>query len=62
MMHSYEEIYTVKAQAALGQMLRYAVEDLQMGLNEFWDMFLISGIADLFGKGDYRFLVGMSGV
>lgn len=62
MIHSYDEIYTVKAQTALGQMLRYAVEDLQMGLNEFWDMFLISGIADLFGKGDYRFLVGMSGV
>ena len=43
-------------------MLRYAVEDMQIGLTEFWDMFLISGVADLFGKGDFRFLVGMSGV
>lgn len=62
MIHSYDEIYTVIALTALGQMLRYALEDLQMGLNEFWDMFLISGNADLFGHGDFRFLVGMSGV
>ena len=62
MLHSYDEIYTAKAQTALAQMLRYAVEDMNIGLTEFWDMFLISGVADLFGKGDFRFLVGMSGV
>lgn len=62
MLHSYDEIYTAKAQTALAQMLRYAVEDMHIGLTEFWDMFLISGVADLFGKGDFRFLVGMSGV
>ena len=62
MIHSYDEIYMPKAQTALAQMLRYAVEDLQIELNEFWDMFLISGVADLFGKGDFRFLVGMSGI
>ena len=62
MIHSYDEIYTAKAQTSLAQMLRYAEEDLHIGLNEFWDMFLISGVADLFGKGDFRFLVGMSGV
>ena len=62
MLHSYDEIYTAKAQTALAQMLRYAVEDMHIGLTEFWDMFLISGVADLFGKGNFRFLVGMSGV
>ncbi len=62
MLHSYDELYIAKAQTALAQMLRYAVEDLQIELNQFWDMFLISGVADLFGKGDFRFLVGMSGV
>ena len=62
MIHSYDEIYMPKAQTALAQMLRYAVEDLHIELNEFWDMFLISGVADLFGKGDFRFLVGMSGI
>ena len=62
MLHSYDEIYTAKAQTALAQMLRYAEEDMHIELNEFWDMFLISGVADLFGKGDYRFIVGMSGV
>ncbi len=62
MLHSYDEIYTAKAQTSLAQMLRYAEEDMHIELNEFWDMFLISGVADLFGKGDFRFLVGMSGV
>ena len=62
MMHSYDELYVAKAQTALAQMLRYAVEDMHLELNEFWDRFLISGVADLFGKGDYRFLVGKSGV
>ena len=62
MLHAYDEIYVAKAQTALAQMLRYAVEDMHYTLNEFWDMFLISGIADLFGKGDYRFIVGKSGV
>ena len=62
MLHSYDELYIAKAQTALAQMLRYAVEDLRMELDQFWDMFLISGVADLFGKGDFRFLVGMSGV
>lgn len=62
LIHAYDEIYVAKAQASLGQMLRYAVEDMDLGLNEFWDMFLVSGIADLFGNGDFRFIVGMSGV
>ena len=52
-MHAYDEIYVAKAQTALGQMLRYAVEDCRCDLNEFWDMFLISGVADMFGSGDY---------
>ena len=62
MLYSYDEVYIAKAQTALAQMLRYAVEDMRIELNEFWDMFLISGVADLFGKGDFRFVVGMSGV
>lgn len=61
-MRSYDEIYVAKAQTALGQMFRYAAEDMHCGLNDFFDRFLISGIADLFGKGDYRYIVGMSGV
>lgn len=43
-------------------MLCYAVEDMELGLNEFWGMFLISGIADLFGNGDSRFIAVMFGV
>ena len=43
-------------------MLCYAVEDMELGLNEFRGMFLISGIADLFGNGDSRFIAVMFGV
>ena len=46
MLHSYDEMYVAKAQTALAQMVRYGVEDLHMELPAFWDMFLISGIAD----------------
>ena len=49
-------------QASLGQMRCYAVEDMDLGLNVFWDMFLISGITDLFGNGDFCFSVGISRV
>ena len=63
MIHSYDEIYTAKAQTSLAQMLRYAEEDLHIGLNEFWDMFLISGVADLFGQvGPQSFLMDEYGL
>ena len=62
LIHAYDGIYVAKAQASLGQMLCYAVEDMELGLNEFWGMFLISGIADLFGNGDSRFIAVMFGV
>lgn len=61
MMHAYDEIYTGKAQAVMGQMLRYAEEDLQIGAGPYFEMFLASGIAGMLGKGDYRYIVGMSG-
>ena len=62
MIHAYDESYVAKGQAALGQMLRYAAEDLEIGLNDFFGMYLLSGIGDLFGNGDFRYLVGMSGI
>lgn len=61
MIRAYDECYTAKAQTCLGFMLRYAAEDLGYELNAFCDLFIRSGVAHLFGRGDFRFLVGMSG-
>lgn len=62
MMHAYDEVYRAPAQANLGRMLDHAVNELGAQIGEFYGMFLASGIADQFGKGDYRFITGMSGV
>lgn len=46
----------------MGRMLDFAVYELKFKLDGFYDMFLVSGIADRFGKGDFSLLTGMSGV
>ena len=61
-MHAYDEIYVARAQTNLGQMFRFAEEDLGKEVDDFFELFLLSGVADLFGKGDYRLISGMSGV
>ncbi len=62
MMHAYDKVYLEKARTALGRMLDFAVYDLEYDLTEFFDAFLESGVAKDFGTGDFRLLVGMSGV
>ena len=59
---AYHEAYLGCAQKNLGQMLRYGTEDYGMPANSFFDLFLESGIARMFGHGDYRFISGMSGI
>ena len=62
MIHAYDKIYLDKARTALGRMLDFAVYDLKYDIGEFFALFIISGIAARFEKGDYRVIVGMSGV
>lgn len=62
MMNAYDKSYLEKARTALGRMLDFAVHDLSYGLEEFYGLFLSSGVADRFGAGDYTVLVGRSGV
>ncbi len=61
-MNAYSELYVEKAQIALGDMLHYAVYDLRMEASRFYRMFLRSGIAERFGKGEPKLTVGMSGI
>ena len=62
MIHAYDKIYLDKARTALGRMLDFAVYDLKYDIEDFFVLFITSGIAARFEKGDYSVIVGMSGV
>ena len=62
MIPAYDETYIEKGRIALGRMLDYAVYDLGYNLASFYSLFLSSGTAGRFGRGDCRLLAGMSGV
>ena len=62
MTNAYDKIYLEKARTALGRMLDFAVHDLNYSLEKFYGLFLASGAADRFGRGDFTLIVGKSGV
>lgn len=62
MIHAYDKVYLEKAQTALGRMLDFAVHNLNYDLRSFFDLFILSGIAARFERGDFTVIVGMSGV
>jgi len=59
---AYDKIYLEKARTALGRMLDFAVYDLKLDIKEFFDRFIISGIASDFENGDSKTIAGKSGV
>lgn len=62
MIHAYDKVYLDKARVALARMLDFAVYDLDYDIEEFFELFILSGIARRFAEGDFTLLVGMSGV
>lgn len=62
MICAYNKIYLDKARIALGRMLDYAVHDAGYSASVFFNMFIQSGIAARFERGDCDVLVGKSGV
>lgn len=62
MIHAYDKVYLEKARVALGRMLDFAVYDLKYDIGVFFALFLSSGVAARFEKGDFAVIVGMSGV
>lgn len=62
MIHAYDKVYLDKARTALGRMLDFAVYDLKYDVEDFFALFITSGIAARFEKGDYSVIVGISGV
>lgn len=62
MIHAYDKVYLDKARTNLARMLDFAVYDLKFSLSDFFQMFISSGVADRFGKGDFQIIAGKSGV
>lgn len=62
MIHAYDKIYLDKARTILARMLDYVVNDLEYKLSDALSLFITSGYASLFGKGDVSIIVGKSGV
>ena len=62
MICAYDKVYLDKARVVLARMLDFAVYDLHYKLEDFFDMFLASGVATRFERGDFTILVGKSGV
>lgn len=62
MMHAYDRIYLEKARIVLGRMLDFAVYDLKYQVQDFFKLFIQSGVAKRFENGDFTILVGKSGV
>lgn len=62
MIHAYDKTYLERARNSLGIMLDFAVNELQINLSKFWEMFLQSDICKQFEHGDPNVLAGMSGI
>lgn len=62
MIHAYSELYLNDAQKTLGTMFDYAVYDCEYNIDWFADLFVKSGYAIQFGRGNPAIISGMSGV
>lgn len=61
MMHAYDEMYLDDAMKNLGEAFDYAATVLNMPMDDFLDMFIISGIGKQFSSGMPKFVSGLSG-
>ncbi len=62
MINAYDKNYLEKARASMGRMLDFAVFDLGCNLEDFFNRFIVSGIANAFETGDSATIAGKSGV
>lgn len=60
-MNAYFDVYVADAQETLGNMMDYAVNSCGMEPDDIFVMFLSSGVAEQFEKGNPRYVTGMSG-
>lgn len=62
MIHGYDEIYLDDAMETLGSAVEYAVLVAGIEGQEFVNLFIASGLAYEFGRGNVTYLSGMSGI
>lgn len=62
MTHAYSELYLDNAMCNLGDMMEYAVRDCHYTPEIFFGQFINSGIAKMFGRGNPKYVGGLSGV
>ena len=62
MIHAYDKLYLEKARTSLAVMMDFAVQDLGQDLSDFFALFIVSGLANLFESGDVTIIAGRSGV
>lgn len=62
MIRAYDEMYLDDAMECLGAAVEYAVLFCGMDGQEFLDLFVACGVADEFGRGNVKFISGMSGI
>lgn len=61
MIHAYDEIYLEDAMRNLGEAIDYISSDCQKDIDEFFHLFISTGIAEEFGNGNPSYIAGMSG-
>ena len=62
MIRAYDEMYLDDAMECLGAAVEYAVLFCDMDGQEFLNLFVASGVANEFGRGNVKFISGMSGI
>ena len=62
MIRAYDEMYLDDAMECLGAAVEYAVLLRSMDGQAFLDLFVASGVADEFGRGNVKYISGMSGI
>lgn len=62
MTHAYDEIHLDDAMETLGGAVEYATLFCDVDGQEFLDLFIASSVADEYGRGNVKFISGMSGI
>ena len=61
MIHAYNDAYLSDAMNNLGEAFDYAVNCCNIDIDEFMNLFITSGFAEMFGKGNVKIISGLSG-
>lgn len=62
MIHAYDENYLCDSQKNLAGMFDYAIRGLKYSGDEFFTLFINSGVAGMFEHGNPKYIAGMSGI